>query len=63
MVYARKSERAEKQKYSMWYKCDNCGHEATREIEMGTKAYPSQECKNCGCKEFQPKPSKKPPVG
>ncbi len=53
----------EKRKYRMWYKCDNCGHEATREFERGTKAEGAQECQNCGCMEFQPKPSKKPPVG
>jgi len=52
----------EKKKYSMWYKCANCGHEASRQMDMGMKADPNVECKNCGCAEFQPKPSKKPPL-
>ena len=52
-----------KTKYSMWYKCDNCGYESTREFATGSKAQPVMSCGNCGCEEFRPKPSKKPPVG
>jgi DNA-directed RNA polymerase subunit RPC12/RpoP len=47
----------------MWYKCSNCGNEAIRSFPFGTKAELKMECINCGCLEFEPKPSKKPPVG
>jgi len=50
-------------KYRLWYKCGNCGNETTREFPFGTKAECAMECTTCGCKELNPKPSKKPPVG
>lgn len=47
--------------YHVWYKCKNCGYEASKQVPFAAEAPRNEECSNCGCKTHQPLTSKKPP--
>lgn len=45
--------------YTMNYWCDNCKDHFEVQFESGEKAYPNEECTNCGCCDSCPMGRKK----